>query len=308
MATMFDWNDLRHFLATARAGSTLGAAKRLGVNQSTVARRLDALETACGERLFDRDRNGAGLTGAGVDLLPYAEGVEKAVEAIEQRLGARRRGMTGMVRLTCSELMATIAVIPAMSEFRRLYPDIRVELALTDSFLDLEKGEADVAIRASFDLPSSNLIARKVRDEYWGIYCSHTYAEANGYPADPSDLPRHQIIGAEGSMEHLPPNVWLTEHAGAAPSAIRCNSLHNVLNAVLAGLGVAALPNGLGARHPELRHCLQIPDRGSIWVMTTAELRNTPRIRAFIDFMTPHLAAMSRDMGEPAGPAAPHRL
>lgn len=308
MATMFNWNDLKPFLATARAGSTLGAAKRLGVNQSTVARRLDALEAACGVRLFDRDRNGAGLTEAGSDLLPYAEGVEKAVEAIEQRLGARRRGMTGMVRLTCSELMATIAVIPAMGEFRRLYPDIRVELALTDSFLDLEKGEADVAIRASFDLPSSNLIARKVRDEYWGMYCSHAYAEAHGAPTTAGDLPGHQIIGAEGPMEQLPPNVWLTEHAGPEASGIRCNSLHNVLNAVIAGLGVAALPNGLGARHPELRHCLQIPHGGSIWVMTTAELRHTPRVRAFIDFMTPHLAAMSRDLGEPAGPTPALRL
>lgn len=298
---MFDWNDLRHFLAAARAGSTLGAAKRLGVNQSTVARRLDAMETACGVRLFDRDRNGATLTEAGRDMLPHAEAAEKAMETVEHRAGAHRRGMAGVIRLTCSELMATIGIIPAMGEFRRLYPDIRVELVLTDTFLDLEKGEADVAIRASFGLEASNLIARKLRDEYWGVYCTHSYAESHGMPASVADLPNHAIIESEGSMERLPPNVWLREQAGpSAVVAIRCSSLHNVLNAVLADLGVAALPSGLGDRYPELRHCVPIPFDGSpgIWIMTTAELRNTPRIRAFMDFITPHLAIVARQTPE----------
>ncbi len=300
---MFDWNDLRCFLATARAGSTLGAAKRLGVNQSTVARRLDALEAACEVRLFDRDRNGAALTEAGLDLLPHAEAAEAAMETIEHRVAAHRRGMAGVVRLTCSELMATIGVIPAMAEFRRLYPDIRVELVLTDAFLDLEKGEADVAIRATFALQPSNLIARKLRAETWGVYCTHDYAAAHGMPEHESDLPVHPLIETEGSMEHLPPMIWVRQHAGPSPIvAIRCSSLHNVLNAVLAGLGVAALPSGLGDRYPELRHCLNIPLPGdaAVWMMTTAELRHTPRIRAFMDFMAPHLAIVGRQVPERA--------
>lgn len=292
---MFDWNDLRHFLATARAGSTLGAAKRLGVNQSTVARRLDALEAACGLRLFERDRLGAALTEAGAGLLPHAEAVERAMETVEHQVSAHRRDMAGVVRLTCSELMATIGVIPAMAEFRRQYPDIRVELALTDTFLDLERGEADVAIRASFGLPSSNLIARKVRNEYWSLFCTQAYAEAHGAPTRDADLARHPIIAAEGPMEQLPPLMWLREKAGPdALVAIRCSSLHNILNAALAGLGVAALPAGLGARHPELRACLDIPFEGAIWLMTTAELRNSPRIRTFLDFISPHLADVVR--------------
>lgn len=293
---MFDWNDLRHFLATARAGSTLGASRVLGVNQSTVARRLDALEAACGARLFERDRNGATLTALGADLLPHAEAVEAATQTLETQLQAYHRGMSGVVRLTCSELMATIAVIPAMSAFRSAFPDIRVELALTDAFLDLEKGEADVAIRASFDLPSSNLIARKVRAEYWSLFCTQAYAQAHGMPATEADLARHPIIAVEGPMEQLPPLMWMREKAGPdAVVAIRCSSLHNILNAALAGLGVAALPAGLAARHPELRPCLDIPFEGGIWLMTTAELRNTPRIRAFLDFMAPHLAAVGRE-------------
>lgn len=300
---MFDWSDLRHFLATARAGSTLGAAKQLGVNQSTVARRLDALEAACGVRLFDRDRNGAALTEAGAGLLPHAEAAEKAMETVEHQVSAHRRGMTGVVRLTCSELMATIGVIPVMQEFRRLYPDIRVELVLTDAFLDLEKGEADVAIRASFDLPSSNLIARKVRDEYWAVYCTDAYVEAHGAPTDERDLPNHVVIESEGSMEYLPPLVWLRERAGPeATVAIRCSSLHNVLNAALAGLGVAALPSGLGGRYPELKPCLRLPFEGGIWVMTTAELRHAPRVRTFMDFIAPQLARLVGSPPEPAGP------
>lgn len=304
---MFDWNDLRHFLATARAGSTLGASKRLGVNQSTVARRLDALEAACGVRLFDRDRNGAALTEAGADLLAHAEAAEKAMQACEHRLSAHRRGLSGAVRLTCSELMATIGVIPAMGEFRRLYPEIQVELVLTDAFLDLEKGEADIAIRASFNLEPSNLIARKIRDETWGVYCALDYAEAHGVPTCADQLPAHPFIDSEGPMATLPPMVWLREKAGPSGTvAIRCSSLHNVLNAVLAGLGLAALPDGLGYRHPELRRCQHIPLPGepAVWLMTTAELRHTPRIRAFMDFIIPQVAAAARQSPDYSAPSA----
>lgn len=294
---MFDWNDLRHFLATARAGSTLAASRALGVNQSTVARRLDALEAACGFKLFERDRNGAALTEAGADLVSRAEDAERAMAALEHRMTTHKRGMSGMIRLTCSELLATIGVIPAMGEFRRLYPDIQIELVLTDAFLDIENGQADVALRAGYGLEPSSLVARKLMDEYWGVYCSEAYIAAHGAPARKEDLPNHVLIAGEGPIANIPPLRWLADHAGPdAALAMRCNTVVNMINAVTAGLGVVALPTRLGDRQPDLRYCLPVLDgqKPAIWLVTRASLRDTPHVRAFIDFIVPHLMVMSR--------------
>lgn len=300
---MFDWNDLRHFLATARAGSTLGAAKRLGVNQSTVARRLDALEAACGLVLFDRGRGGAVLTEVGRDLMTYAESVEKTVEAVEHRLAIHQRGMTGVIRLTTSESLATIAVIPALSEFRRLYPDIQIDLVLTDAFLDIEKGEADIALRASYGLASSNLVARKVADDYWGVYCSRAYAETHGVPTTIEALADHPIIDGEGALENLPPIRWLREAVDGAVTPLRCSALTNMVSAASAGLGLAALPSGLGDRTPNLVYCQPVTVEGqaAFWMMTRQDLRQVPRIRAFIDFLVPNLALSMRQTPDRSG-------
>ena len=303
---MFDWNDLRHFLAVARAGSTLGAAKRLGVNQTTVARRLDALEAAGGVKLFERDRAGASLTEAGADLLAHAEAVEKAVEAVEHRLAAQRRDLAGVVRVTTSEALATIALVPALGEFRRLHPDIQIDLVLTDAFLDIEKGQADIAVRATYGLESSNLVARKVADDYWGVFCSRAYAEAHGIPTTPDALVGHAVVDGEGVLEGLPPLAWLRDAAGGTASGtggLRCSTINNIVNAVAAGLGLAALPSGLGDRHPDLVWCQPVTTEGqaSFWILTRQDLKQVPRIRAFIDFIVPHMAVTLRQTPDRSG-------
>jgi DNA-binding transcriptional LysR family regulator len=300
---MFDWNDLRHFLAVARAGTTLGAAKRLGVNQTTVARRLDALEAAGGVKLFERDRAGATLTEAGADLLAHAEAMEQAALAVEHRLAAQRRGMAGVVRLTTSEALATIGVVPGLAEFRRLYPDIQIDLVLTDAFLDIEKGEADIALRASYGLETSNLVARKVADDFWGVYCSRAYAEAHGLPTTVEALAGHTVVDGEGAAENLPPIRWLREATGGATAALRCSTVHNMLNGAAAGLGLVALPSGLGDRRPDLVYCQPVTVEGqaSFWVLTRQDLKQVPRIRAFIDFIVPHLTMTMRQTPDRSG-------
>src|SRR3954470_24961981 len=116
---MFDWNDLKAFLAVARGGSTLAAAKALAVNQTTVARRIETLEHALSLKLFERGQTGSKLTEAGRDLLGEAEKVERATQAFDSRAKAHRRGLTGSIRITCIEILANMAVTPAIGEFRR---------------------------------------------------------------------------------------------------------------------------------------------------------------------------------------------
>ncbi|MCR5878005.1 LysR family transcriptional regulator [Phenylobacterium sp. J367] len=180
---MFDWNDLKAFLAVARGGSTLGAARALGVNQTTVARRIESLESALTLKLFERGQAGSRLTEAGRDLLAEAEKVERAAETFGTRAQAHRRGLAGAIRLTATEIVSNTVLMPALAEFRRLYPDVQVDLLISDKALDLNAGEADVAIRSGQALPDSDLVARKLHDYHFALYCSRDYALRKGAQA-----------------------------------------------------------------------------------------------------------------------------
>src|SRR5262245_16323251 len=144
----FAWDDLRHFLAFARAGSMQAAAKALGVNQSTVQRRIADLEECIGHRLLERHLGSYRLTALGQELCPAAEGVATAVEAFGRHLAACRKDVSGTVRVTCgSSVAACLRRTPLIDAFHARYPDLRVELVISDRHLDLSKGEADLAIR-----------------------------------------------------------------------------------------------------------------------------------------------------------------
>ena len=283
---MFDWNDLKAFLAVARLGSTLAAAKALGVNQTTVARRLEALEAALGARLFERGQAGSRLTEAGAELMPEAGAVERAAKAFGDRAQARQRGVSGRIKLTCSEILANLSVTPAVGRFRQLHPEVQVEMAITDVPLDIAAGEADLAIRMARALPASDLVARKLADLESALYCSREYASRRGLPT-PATLKDHDLITCETPQGVLPGIGWMLDHAcGKAPVMI-CNSVSNLAHAIRAGLGVAPLGLALGDDDPALVRCSEpISDaRAAAWILMRREMKDTPRIRAFVDFL-----------------------
>ena len=301
MAQMFDWNDLRAFLAVAREGSTLGAARVMGVNQTTVARRIEALEQALELKLFERGQTGSRLTAAAQALFAHAEQVEAAAGGFETQVQSLRRGVTGVIRVTANESLANLAMVQAIADFRRVYPNCTVELIVADSFLDLASGEADVAVRGTAGgLPDSNLIARKLVDIEWGIYAGREYAQRHGVPRKPSDLANHILVGGEGLVEHMPPMRWMVSHAPNAEVHCRSSSLTNLAYAIRSGLGVAPLPCLVADHDPELVRCLgPVPDLpSSCWVVTRPDVKDTPRIRAFIDFLTPHFQTTCRQLTE----------
>lgn len=291
MENMFDWNDLKAFLAVARGGSTLAASKALNVNQTTVARRVESLETALGLKLFERGQAGSRLTEAGRELLGEAEKVERSTKDFASRAQSHQRGLTGALRITCIELMANMTLTPAIAEFRRRYPDVQVDLIISDQQLDIEKGEADVAIRTGIALPISNLVARKMTDYDFRLYCSRDYAARRGVPATLKDLADHDLIGGDGGLERLISVVWMFEQAGGKAPASRSTTLTNLVHAVRAGLGIAPLPSILADADPTLVRCSDAIDvsRSSAWVVTRRELKDTPRVRAFIDFLVPFM-------------------
>lgn len=298
---MFDWNDVKALLAVARGGSTAAAARELGVNQTTVARRLEALERDLGVRLVDRHQAGASLTEAGQSLVADAEQMERAAQSMRQRLEAHRRGAAGTLRVTLSEMMANTGFIPLLPEFRAAYPDISLELAITDVQLDIEAGEADVAIRGAVELADSNLVARKISETDWALYCSTAYAARMGLPATLDDLKNHVLIGGETDRNY-PGLAAILEKAPGVTVTFKSNSATNMFASVRAGIAIGSMPCVLADVEEDL---IQIfpPDPESMsftWILTRADLKDAPRVRAFIDFFAPRILAATRESRERA--------
>jgi DNA-binding transcriptional LysR family regulator len=287
---MYDWNDLKAFLAVARGGSTLAGAKALNVNQTTVARRVESLEGALGLKLFERGQSGSRPTEAGRDLVGEAEKVERAAEALASRAQAHQRGLAGAIKITCVEILANSIITPAIGEFRKLYPEVQIDLMITDRRLDIEAGEADLAVRAGVALGDSDLVARKLAEFEFALYCSRDYAARKGRPATLADLRDHDLIGVDPSMDGLPGIAWMFQHAGGAAPVHRSNSMTNLVHAVRAGLGIAPLGCLLADADTHLLRCSDISDdKADAWLVTRRELKDTPRMRAFIDFLVPYV-------------------
>lgn len=295
---MYDWNDLRCFLAVARGGTTLAAAKSLRINSTTVGRRIAALEDALDVRLFDRLQAGYRLTEAGEEILADAERVEREAAALEAKLEAKRRRLSGVVRATTTEIMANTFLTPCLVDFADAYPDIRVELLIADHKVDLLRGEADVAIRGGERPTEGGLVARKISDVAWSVFCSRSYVRRRGCPRSLDELNGHFVIRGDGPSAFLPGVRWLERNAPHASVVTRSNSLSNVVVAVKAGLGIAVLPCFVGDAEPDLVRCLPpIPDvQSAVWQVTPEALRDVPRIRAFNDFIATRTAAVRLQM------------
>lgn len=303
---MYDWNDLRYLLAVARGGSTLAASRKLEVNQTTVARRLEALEAALGVKLFDRSQTGSRLTQAGADLIELAETVERSAGALAERGAAHARGLAGVVRVTTNELTANVAIMPVLPEFHRLFPDIHVEMIITDQFLDLRAGEADVSVRAARAITDQDVVARRLLDISWALYASRGYIALHGRPRTPADLAEHLLVGGDHPIGAIEAIVWMLAQAPDAEVVCRSNTLSNLTQAVKAGLGVGPLPRLIGAAEPDLIQCMVAPTdfASALWILTATALKTTLRVRAFIDFVAPNIVARMRAIQDAANQRA----
>ncbi|MBP0446129.1 LysR family transcriptional regulator [Roseomonas sp. SSH11] len=295
---MYDWGDLRFLLAVAEEGSTLSAARALGVNQTTVARRIAALEAALGLKLFDRRQDGYRPSEAGQALLAQAGRVREEAETLSQLASRHRRALAGVIRVTTTEGLANSVFTPWLADFTDAYPDIRVEMIADERRLDLARGEADIAIRATKAPEGAGIVARRIADAPWAVYCSRGYAARRGMPADAATLEAHVVIGADGALAGVDPFAWLSRVAPRAPVRTVCSSIVNMVFAIRAGNGLGPLPCAMAATEPELVECFPLPDFGyRLFLLTREELKDLPRIRAFNDFIVARAISM-RDIIE----------
>jgi DNA-binding transcriptional LysR family regulator len=287
------WDDLRYVLAVARAGSALRAAGALGVNQTTVLRRLDALEAALGVPLFERSTGGQALTRTGRLVAEAAERMEELARALESAVAAQRRGLVSAVRLTTSEVLAGRLVTPCMRAFHARHPAIPVELITSDERLDIARGEADVALRAASRPDGAGIVAQRMPDLAWTVYCSRGYAAERGLPQTRDALRGHDLVGLEGRMGQLPGWCWLSAAAPDAAVPVRSNSFVSLVSNLKAGLGLGPLPAIIGDAEPELVRCFPPPPEltAELWLIVREELKAEPHVRAFTDFLASYVRA-----------------
>jgi DNA-binding transcriptional LysR family regulator len=284
---MIDWNDLRFFLAVARSGSTAAAARSLQVNQSTVVRRVASLEGGLGLRLFNKKRDGYRLSAEGEALLQDAIALEAAVQALTRRAAALDASFAGLLRVTAAEGMALGLVPQLLNEFRTRHPDIQVSLLIEDHYNDLSGGNAEVALRAG-PPDNSALVGRKLADQAWAVYGSHSYIERFGRPATSGDLNNHRVIGFEGPIEHITPARWLRSVAPRCVIASPSNSVLGLLFAAQSGFGLALLPCQIGDPESGLVRVIdpQPELTGGFYILTHPDLRKVYKVRTFFDFVT----------------------
>lgn len=293
-STKFDWNDLKYFLAVARHGSTLAAGRALEVDQSTVQRRLTELERRIGRPLAQRHPTGYRLTEFGTEMLPHAQRIEDAMSSFEQHLIASGRELVGVIRVTCPEpLMTRLTQSPLIDRFHARHPSLQVQFVMSDKYLDLTKGDADVALRSG-DTDDNELVGRKIGESIWALYASQKYIERHGQPQQIEELEQHAIIGFDDTMAKHRAAEWLREVAPNARMAVRNSSMLGLVNAAKSGLGVAPLPIALGDAEPDLERVLgPIEALERPWrLLTTSELRRTPRVSAFFDFIVEEVATL----------------
>ena len=269
-----NWDDLKVFLSVADAGSVRGAAKNLGISHSTVSRRLDALETDLGVRLFDRLSKGYVPTAPGEEIAAFASDMLDNVNELQRHVVGADSRLTGTIRVTMPDLLACHLLMPDIVRFSHTYPDIDVDLVLSYETLSITNREADVAVRIT-DKPAEHLVGRKVGRYVNAVYATVDYLKRT----KPED---RQWIGW-GDRATFP--AWVRESAFPdIPSRGSYNNSMAQFAAAKAGLGIAMLPCFMCDPEPTLVRVVQglAKPAFDVWVLTHPDLRDTARIRSFM--------------------------
>ncbi len=279
-----DWNDLRLVLEIARAGSLAGAARALGVNHSTVFRRLNAFERGMGLRVFDRLPEGYLPTPEGAAVCEQAEQMESAALALERNLVGADLRLTGSVRLTTAPNLAVDYVAPLLPALRQRHPEIRLEISAGDRDYDLARREADLALRATSH-PPEFLVGRRLATLSWWVYGAPGYLARHPAPMHASDLAGHDVIGPEPAFLRLPAMAWFMTQVPESRVVARAGDLNTMAALAAADLGLAVLP--VDQHHPGLRPLLRLDAAcdGQLWLLTHPDLQRVARVRAVFDFL-----------------------
>lgn len=292
---MFDWENLRFFLAIAQSGSLSAAARRLKVDHATVGRRLSALEEELQVRLVDRLPRSCRLTAIGQQISELATQIEAGAFAVERIARAEQSPMAGRVTMSVPPVLASHFFAAQLLAFRQLHPGIQLSMASQAQSVSLGRREADIAVRL-FRPVEPGSVTRKIGKMPFALYASRNYEHA----AEPD---RWGFIAYEAQLADMPHQKWLLEVAGSRQIVCELSDIATQRVAAQTGIGVAGLPVFMGDEDPTLQR-LRSDDEvffREIWLVVHADLRHSPLIRAVMNFVVDVVGATFEDRPQPAG-------
>jgi DNA-binding transcriptional LysR family regulator len=293
MDAALSWDEFRLVKAIADTRSLAGAAERLGLNHSTVFRRLSSLEKAVGARLFERSRSGYATTAAGREMAALAAAMADSIVDFERRVAGRDAKPAGLLRVTAGETIGRRFLPAIMTLYRAQYPSVTLELSLSNQIVNLARREADVALRMTND-PIDTLVGRRLCSVHWAPYCGRDLFEAEGFRG----LEGLPFVGFGDGFGASATRRWIDAKIRPVRIAARVNSIESMLELALHGFGAALLPCFIGEGEPNLvRIGQRLPDlEVGLWILTHADLRRSARVRSFMDLVGTEFAKHRRTL------------
>jgi len=276
-----NWDDIRHFLEVVKSGTAPQAAARLGINHTTVYRRVSALEEHLGKKLFERLNNGWVLTPVGESIVVFAESMFENANNIERQVLADSQELSGLLRITAPDHCLDHLLMPIIKKFILQYPEINLELVATADELDLTSREADIAIRGT-NAPPPNLLGKRIATINFKAYGTKALKERAENDPNSTDIPCITWVGDGCSR---PP--WIEKNFSNTQRIYRATSFPVMLAMAHEGIGIAWLACLLGDPDPELHRIpvQQVEPSLGLWVLSHVDLRTTARVRIFRDFL-----------------------
>lgn len=289
------WELYRTFLEVVRDGSLSGAARKLELTQPTVGRHIDAFESALGFSLFTRSQRGLTATQAALELVPHAQTMSAASAALCRAASGETATDRGTVRITASEIMGCEVLPAILTGFRYQYPEIAIELALTNRNEDLLRRDADIAVRMVRPTQKA-LVARRIGKSPIGLYAHQNYVRKFGVPKSIAELKKHSIIGFDRDDRAFRSVGPLAQKITRETFGFRCDSDPAQLAALRAGIGIGGCQRNIARRTPELVPVLAkaLQFELEVWVVMHENLKSTRRIRLLFDWIASGLAVYLR--------------
>jgi len=291
---MFNLNDIRYFLAVAESGSLSAASRMLGVTQPTVGRRIQDIENALGARLFERSLTGYALSSNGLQILESAKAIENHAWNIDNRIGGEADLEHGQVRLTVAEGLGVHWLPPLLPLFHEQYPKTHLDIFVHNTFLDLLRRQADIAIRIG--QPGSDLLVGKILCQVnFGLYASNGYLERYGKPESLEELTQHRIILGTGKLAKTRQMMLTSELLRDKKQRLHTDSIVAQISYALNDLGITPLPDYIAASEHQLTRVLEADFSLDLplWVLTHRELKDSHHIRCVKEFLGARLNSPS---------------
>lgn len=273
------WDDYRFVRAVAETRSLAGAADVLGVNPSTVFRRINMIEETLEARLFERGRGGYALTPAGEEMVGLAGRMSDEIASFERRIAGRDVKPSGEVRVTTNDTIVVHMMAPVFTSFLKACPDMSLDLVVSNSSLNLSRRDADIAIRAT-NSPPETLVGRRVGSLGWALYGPHRLM-GRALP----DLLAERWVGLGENLSHIEPARWIERHVPKERIALRLNTILGLSEAVEASGWVGLLPCFIADQTHGIARLGEPIDEvaAGLWLLTHPDLKQSARVRAFMD-------------------------